>query len=276
MSAGLLLSALVAYALGTLLMLLSLLHRKSITGAPAVAFLSVGLLLNGAALVLTALRLHRLPVVDVRSALPFFAFNATLAFIVLYRRYPHAWFGALIFPFIFLLTLAAELNPAHALILSRLSEGWLLVHSLAMILGYTGFFLTFVAAVLYLMRERLLKAKQANAFYEHLPSLDVCDRLYDRSLVFGLIFLSTGIVTGCLWASHAWSGDRELDPKILATAFTWLVYLLLCSTRFSVSWRERRSAYAAIFGVVAMMATFQGVSFLSSQHGYFPTIRSAH
>ncbi|MDE3179491.1 MAG: cytochrome c biogenesis protein CcsA, partial [Acidobacteriota bacterium] len=61
-----------------------------------------------------------------------------------------------------------------------------------------------------------------------------------------------------------------------ASMFTWLIYLLLSSTRFSGNWRGRRSAYMAIFGFAAMMITFLGVSFLSSQHGYFPAISRLH
>lgn len=245
-------------------------------GAGSLAALSIGLFLNGAALVFAAVHLHRLPVVDIRSALSFFAFNVTLAFFLVYRRYQITWLGVLIFPFVFLLTLAAVLNSSRPFASSAMRGGWLLVHSSAMILGYTGLFLTFVAAILYLMQEGVLKSKQPKAFYERLPSLEVCNRLYDRSLVFGLVCLSIGIITGCLWASRAWSGDWELDPKILATLLTWFLYIVLFSTRFSGSWRGRRSAYAAIFGFAATMVTFLGVSFLSSQHGYFPIISRVH
>ena len=269
-------SALAFYALGTLLTIPSIVRRRPSVGAGSLAALSAGLFLNGTALVFAAVRLHRLPVVDVGSALSFFAFNVALAFFLVYRRTQLTWLGVLIFPFVDLLTLAAVLNPAPTFISSTLRGGWLLVHSSAMILGYTGLFLTFVAAVLYLLQEGELKSKHPRVFYDRLPSLEVCNRLYDRSLVFGLVCLSVGIITGCLWASRAWSGDWELDPKILATLLTWFLYIALCSTRFSGNWRGRRSAYAAIFGFAAIMVTFLGVSFLSSQHGYFPIVSRMH
>ncbi|MGH9355005.1 MAG: cytochrome c biogenesis protein CcsA [Terriglobia bacterium] len=272
MHAGLLEFAVAFYGLGTVLMFPSLARRRLSVGAGSLAALSMGLLLNGASLLFAALRMHRLPVVDVRSALSFFAFNVTLAFFLIYRRYQITWLGILIFPFVFFLTLAAVLNPARTLAFSAMRGGWLLVHSSAMILGYTGLFLTFVAAILYLMQEGVLKSKRPRAFYDKLPSLEVCSRLYDRSLVFGLVCLSVGIITGCLWAARAWGGNWELDPKILATLLTWLLYIVLFSTRFSGSWRGRRSAYAAIFGFAATMVTFLGISFLSSQHGYFPIV----
>ena len=88
--------------------------------------------------------------------------------------------------------------------------------------------------------------------------------------MFGLPFLSLGILTGFMWASRAWKGPWELDPKVLASLVTWLIYLILCSTRLSGSWRGRRAAYVAIFAFAAVMMTFVGVSVLSSQHCYFP------
>ncbi|MGH9397939.1 MAG: cytochrome C assembly family protein [Terriglobia bacterium] len=276
MHPGLLWCALAFYGLGIVLTIPSIGRGRPDISSPALMAFTAGLVLNGAALVEAAFRLDRLPVVDVQSALSFLAFNVTLAFFVAYRRYRNTWLGALMLPFVFVMTLAAALNPKRPFPPSTLGGGWLIVHASTMILGYTGIFLTFAAAVLYLLQEGQLKSKRPKAFYARLPPLEVCDRLYDRSLVFGLICLSVGIFTGCVWASREWQGAWELDPKILASMFTWLIYLLLSSTRFSGSWRGRRSAYVAIFGFAAMMITFLGVSFLSSQHGYFPAISRLH
>jgi ABC-type transport system involved in cytochrome c biogenesis permease subunit len=103
-----------------------------------------------------------------------------------------------------------------------------------------------------------------------LPSLEVCEEISYRSLLIGLPFLSVGILTGFVWASRMWKGPWELDPKILASLITWLIYLVLFSTRLSGLWRGRRAAYVAIFGFATMMITFLGISLVSGQHGYFP------
>lgn len=273
---GLLWFALAFYGLGIIFTIPSLRRGRPELSPTVLMALTLGLALNGAALIEAAFRLHRVPVIDVESAFSFLAFNIMLAFFVVYRRYRATWLGAMILPFVFILTLAAALNPGRQFPASTLRGGWLIVHSFTMILGYAALFITFVAAVLYLLQERQLKSKRPSAFYARLPALEVSDRLYDRSLVFGLICLSTGILTGCIWASRAWQGAWELDPKILASLFTWFIYLLLCSTRFSGSWRGRRSAYVAIFGFAAMMITFLGASFLSSVHGYFPGVSRLH
>lgn len=273
---GLIWGALAFYGLGLALTIPSVVRGRAGLSARAVLALTAGLVLNGAALVEAALRLDRLPIVDIQSALAFLAFNVALAFFIAYRRYRNSWLAALVLPFVFIMTLAAALHPGQPILSSSLSGGWLVLHAATMILGYTGIFLTFVAAVLYLLQEGQLKSKRPKVFYARLPALEVCDRLYDRSLIFGLICLSVGIFTGCVWASRDWRGTWELDPKILASMFTWLLYLLLSSTRFSGAWRGRRSAYVAIAGFAAMMITFLGASFLSSQHGFFPAVSRLH
>lgn len=262
--------ALIFYGLGILLTLPSVVRGRPSLSSTALGALALGLLLHAGALAVAASQIHRLPVTDVRSALSFFAFNVTLTFFLVYLRYRITSLGVFMLPFVFVLTLLAALGARRPLDSAGFRGGWLLVHISSMILGYTGLFLTSVAAIMYLIQESELKSKNPRAFYYRLPSLEVCDNLYYRSLVFGLLFLTIGILTGFVWASRTWRGPWELDPKILASLVTWVIYLLLFSTRWSGSWRGRRGAYVAIFGFAAVMVTFLGMSFLSGQHGFFP------
>ena len=261
------------YGLGTLLLIPSVVNRRPAISTASLAALGLGLLAHAGAIVFEAVHIHRLPVTDVRSALSFYAFLMTLAFFFLYLRYRITSLGLFMLPFVFVLTLIAAFRPVRPFDLSAFRGGWLAVHIGSIILGYTGFFLTFIAAVMYLIQEKELKSRIPRAFYYRLPSLELCDELYYRSLLFGLPLLTVGILTGFIWASRTWKGPWELDPKIVASLLTWLIYLVLFSTRVSGSWRGRRAAYVAIFGFAAIMVTFLGVSLLSGPHGYVPTLR---
>ena len=273
MPVALLWVGLALYGLGTLLLIPSVVdHRPTISPA-SLAALGLGLLAHAGSIAFEAARIHRLPVTDVRSALSFYAFLVTLAFFFLYLRYRITSLGLFMLPFVFVLTLLSALRPVRPFDLSAFRGGWLAVHIGSTILGYTGFFLTFVAAVMYLMQEKELKSRIPRTFYYRLPSLEVCDELYYRSLLFGFPLLTLGILTGFVWASRTWKGPWEFDPKILASLLTWLIDLVLFSTRMSGSWRGRRAAYVAIFGFAAVMVTFLGVSLLSGPHGYVPTLR---
>jgi len=264
---------LVLYGLGTLLLIPSVADRRPAISPASLAALGIGLLAHAGSIAFEAAHIHRLPVTDVRSALSFYAFLVTLAFFFLYVRYRITSLGIFMLPFVFVLTLISAFRPVRPFDLSAFRGGWLAVHIGSTILGYTGFFLTFVAAVMYLMQEKELKSRIPRAFYYRLPSLELCDELYYRSLLFGLPLLTVGILTGFIWASRTWKGPWEFDPKILASMLTWLIYLVLFSTRVSGGWRGRRAAYIAIFGFAAIMVTFLGVSLLSGPHGYVLTLR---
>jgi cytochrome c-type biogenesis protein CcsB len=266
--------ALIFYAVGLLLTFPSVIRRRPALSPAVLAALGLGLLLHALALAAETAAIGRLPVTDVRSALSFFSFLATLAFFSVYLRYRITALGVFMLPLVFVLTLISALHPDRPFANPAFRGGWLLVHIASIFLGYTAFFLTFVAAVMYLIQERELKSKRPRAFYYRLPSLEICDELYSRSLIIGLPLLSLGILTGFVWASRTWKGPWELDPKILASLITWLVYLVLFSTRLSGTWRGRRAAYVAILGFAAMMVTFLGISFLSGQHGYIPQLGS--
>jgi cytochrome c-type biogenesis protein CcsB len=264
---------LVFYGVGTFLLVPSVADRRPSISPASLAALGLGLLAHAGSIALEAARIHRLPVTDVRSALSFYALLVTVALFFLYLRYRITSLGLFMLPFVFVLTLISAFRPVRPFDLSAFRGGWLAVHISSAILGYTALFLTFVAAVMYLMQERELKSKTPRAFYYRLPSLELCDEIYYRSLLFGLPLLTLGILTGFIWASRTWKGPWEFDPKILASLLSWLIYLVLFSTRVSGAWRGRRAAYVAIFGFATIMATFLGVSLLSGPHGYVPTLR---
>lgn len=260
------------YGVGILLTLPSVIRRRPTLAPAALAALAVGLLLHAASFVIPAIEMHRLPVEDVRGALSFFAFMVTGSFFLIYLRYRLAAVGLFMLPLVFVLTLASALHAGRSFESTTFRSGWLSLHIGSMFLGYTGLFLAFVAAVMYLIQQRELKSKRPREFYYRLPSLEVCDEIYYHSLLFGFPLLTLGILTGFVWASREWRGPWEFDPKILASLITWLIYLALFSTRVSGSWQGRKAAYVAIFAFAAVMVTFVGVSFLSGQHGYVPNL----
>lgn len=264
--------ALILYFVGIVLTFPSVMrHRPSLSSSSLTA-LGAGLALHAASLAARAVNLDRLPVIDVQSALSFFAFLVTLAFFLAYLRYRIDVLGIFMLPLVFVLTLFSAIRPGPSFQSTAFRSGWLMLHISCVMLGYVGFFLTFVAAVMYLIQERQLKSKNPHQSYYRLPSLEVCDQMYFWSLKFGLPFLTVGILTGFIWAARTWHGPWELDPKILAALVTWLIYLFLFSARLSGSWPGRLSAYVAIVGFAAIMVTFVGISFVSGWHGYIPRL----
>ncbi len=102
-----------------------------------------------------------------------------------------------------------------------------------------------------------------------LPELKVIDDLTHKTIVFGFMWLSAGIITGAVWANEAWGTYWSWDPKETWSIITWFLYALTLHARFTRGWRGRRIAWLAILGFLAVFFTYFGVNFfLSGLHSY--------
>jgi ABC-type uncharacterized transport system permease subunit len=70
------------------------------------------------------------------------------------------------------------------------------VHVTLSMLGIVGFAVAFVAGVMYLIQDGLLKSKRFNVLYAKLPALDYLDHLNQQSIVMGFPLLTLGIISG--------------------------------------------------------------------------------
>jgi cytochrome c-type biogenesis protein CcsB len=123
---------------------------------------------------------------------------------------------------------------------------------------------------MYLWQERELKSRRVDRFFFRLPSLGLVDRLGYKTVAFGFVFLSFGIVSGSIWAHSAWGSYWSWDPKETSALIVWLVYVFYLHGRLSSGWRGRKSAYLAIAGFATVLFTYLGVSFLlPGLHAYF-------
>jgi cytochrome c-type biogenesis protein CcsB len=137
-----------------------------------------------------------------------------------------------------------------------LRSGWVYFHGAVAFLSYAAFFLTFISGVLYLIQENELREKKFRFLYFRLPSLQVCDELFQRSLFVGFVAMSLAIISGAIWAQQAWGRFWSWDPKETAALVTWAIYLFLIYCTLSAKWRGRRAAYVSIIGFASTLFTF--------------------
>jgi len=148
--------------------------------------------------------------------------------------------GALILPLVLILmTLSVMLAepigmtpvPPHRL---------LAVHILSAFLGY-GLFLTACgASVLYLEQASLLKRKVFGVLFKDLPSLERLERLEILCAGLGMIVFTVAIATGAVMANY-FNKPFWLEPKILATEITWLIFGVLLIGR-GIRWLSGTAA----------------------------------
>ena len=100
-----------------------------------------------------------------------------------------------------------------------------------------------------------------------LPSLQALDRLTDHAVMFGLPFLTMGIILGVIRAESFGVSHWYGDALVVLTAVAWLVYVALLALRHYAGWRGRRSAWLAIAGLALLLTIrFVAVPFLSDFH----------
>jgi ABC-type transport system involved in cytochrome c biogenesis permease subunit len=110
--------------------------------------------------------------------------------------------------------------------------------------------LVFVCVVL-LKRESLQEA---------IPPKNVLDELVYRCIRVGFPLMTLTIVTGAVWANHAWGRPWGWDPKETWSLISWIIYALYLHARMTHGWKGRKAVFIAILGFLAVVFTFLGVN----------------
>ena len=188
----------------------------------------------------------------------FFAWALVAVFLVVaFKRGLHV-LGAFILPLAFLSLISASIAPAETQDLHPFFRTiW--VHVILSMLGAVGFAVAFVAGLMYIMQDRLLKSKQFNVLYSKLPPLDSLDSLNQRSILLGFPFLTLGILTGALSAQLTLGTYLSWNPEQILALVTWIFYFAVLLGRVTVGWRAKKAAYLTIVGFAGVILTFVGI-----------------
>ena len=143
-----------------------------------------------------------------------------------------------------------------------LRSNWLTFHVFSCFLGYSGFAVSFIASIAYLVITRRPRpvGEQPGATLE--PAIA-------RTVAFGFIFLTIGVITGAVWANSAWGTYWSWDPKETWSLITWFIYAAFLHCRYIRGWTGRRAAWISIIGFLSVLFTYVGVNLLlSGLHSY--------
>src|SRR6185369_3514429 len=160
--------------------------------------------------------------------------------------------GVFILPLLVALQAIPAVNPG-AEIRSVVLEGPLFgIHVFSLLFAYASFALACVIGITYVLLFKEIKAKHLGFFYARLPSLQVLDRMNQRAIVIGWVFLTVGLLVGAVWAAQARGGygaaDPRVqamslqDPKIFVALVCWLVYSFELFAARRIGWGGRRAA----------------------------------
>ncbi|MCB0281528.1 MAG: cytochrome c biogenesis protein CcsA [Calditrichae bacterium] len=205
----------------------------------------------------------RLPIATVSEALGTFVWITASLYFLLELRWKERSHGVLILSVILILlgnsnltfNISTEINPI-------LYDVKFEIHVFAMLLGYSGFALSFIASILHLILAREIQKKEQGLFYRRLPSLAYFERISAAAINVGLLFTGIGFVLGYYFAAQVWNFKIYTDPKIIMVIVTWLIYFVHFIGRRMGKIRGQRAALISVIGFCLILFSFLIISTL--------------
>ncbi len=214
------------------------------------------------------------PLTNMYESLVFFAWCIILLYVFMEFKYKNNLMGAFVTPFAFFAmayaSFAKGISQEISPLVPALQSNWLIAHVITCFIGYGAFAAAAGLGFMYLLKKRANeKNLPKNSLTASLPELKVIDDINHKTLVFGFLWLSAGIITGAVWANEAWGTYWSWDPKETWSLITWFIYASTLHARFTRGWSGNRIAWLAIIGFIAVFFTYFGVNFwLSGLHSY--------
>jgi len=190
--------------------------------------------------------------------------------LAIYKVYKHKLLGLIMSPTIVAILGVATLLPAsfkaNAPLVPALEHYWIKIHVTAMIASYSCFLLSFATAIAYLVIYN--KSKKNKIDEEENQELAFFDELTHNLILFAFPILTFGIVTGSIWANHAWGSYWSWDPKETSSLVTWLIYSGYLHSKRNNKVDSKTSNIFVLIGFLAVLFTYYGVNYLPGLHSY--------
>ena len=169
------------------------------------------------------LEVGRCPNTNVFEILIFLSWAMVLLYLAVGPAYRLSLLGVFTAPLVFLFHLAALMIPAE-MAKARPAEGgsdfWLEIHASVSLLAYGAFAMAFVAGVMFLVQNRLLKQHRMNHLFYSLPPITHLGHALVRLLIAGVILLTIGIAAAY---------GMERSPTGIKLAMSYVVWFLYAS-----------------------------------------------
>ena len=241
--------------------------QKEMISRIAIIIQGIGFVLHTAALICRGIGAGRLPMTNQYEFATSFAWGICLVSLIFILKFHFPVLGTFASPVMFLIIgyAAMQSKDVHEL-MPALKSNWLGFHVSTAIIAYGSFGVSFVLALIFLLREKISKGGFLD---RHIPDKEKLDLISYRSIALGLLFLTFTIITGAIWAERAWGSYWSWDPKETWSLITWIVYAIYLHLRIRKGYEGKAAAIFAAIGFVCVMFTYIGVNtFLPGIHSY--------
>ena len=254
-------------------------QRNPVIGRSATTLLIAAALSHTFVIGMQTMEAGHVPVGGATSAISTFVWLLALAYLYTEMTTDERAMGVFILPLLVALQTIPAIRPGvedHAPVLQGPLFG---VHVSSLLFAYASFALACVIGITYVLLFKEIKAKHLGFFYARLPSLQVLDRMNQRAIVIGWVFLTIVMIVGGVWALQARggyaAGDPRVqamslqDPKIFVALVCWFVYSFELFAARRIGWGGRRAAYLSALGFIIVLFNFVPISyFLTKSHNF--------
>lgn len=133
---------------------------------------------------------------------------------------------------------------------------WFVLHVVLSVWGVALMALAFIAAALYLLQFRELKARRFGQIFQLFPPLERLDQLNRFALVAGFPALTLGVLLALGYGVRFSGGLHVAKAQIVWGVFTWVVLGWAVWVRVVRHWAGRRAAFASIAGFSAVILVY--------------------
>jgi cytochrome c-type biogenesis protein CcsB len=264
------------YLFSTLLYVGLLVFRVPQLGTAATGFTAIAWLIQTTGLGLRWMESYRMgighaPLTNMYESVVFFSWTIVILYLAIEWKFKTKIIGAFAIPFAFLAmayaSFSTDISKTISPLVPALQSNWLIAHVVTCFIGYAAFAVAAALGIMYLVKGE--KEASPSTLRGSLPGRDVLDDITHKTMVFGFIWLTAGIITGAVWANSAWGTYWSWDPKETWSLITWFFYAITLHARYTRGWSGMRIAYLSILGFVSVIFTYYGVNFLlSGLHSY--------
>lgn len=202
---------------------------------------------------------HTCPITNLFEVLTFLGWSIVLVYLLVGPPYRLSLMGAFTAPLVLGLQVLALLSPIDTAAPRGSGNPWIEFHAALSIIAYGAFGLAGIAGVMYVVQERLLKARKVSELLLNLPPISDLGAVNRRLIVTGLFLLTIAFLAG------AAAGLSITGAKTGISFVIWTLYgTLLAMERLHLV-AAGRVAGASIAIFLLALVTLPLVSHLSAQ-----------
>ena len=144
------------------------------------------------------------------------------------------------------------------------------LHVVSAIMGYSGFTISAVYGILYLLLYKNIRMKNYGLFFKRLPNLESLEVLSFKSLIIGNVLLTIAIFIGVIWLPSAFPDFSYFDPKLISTGLVWAIYSVGIFLFIKGNWFGKNLIYFSLAGfVIAISSMILSNILASSFHSFY-------